>query len=142
MTETSVKLVMVGPQFAGKTSVSHYFNNLKFDSEQPPTGSPNYFSKLMKIDGQEVRLSIWDTAGQEAYRSLVPHYYKGASLAMIMFDVTSQKSFDEVDSWISDAQKNCPKGHFLLIGNKIDLPNRRVGTKMERKKHKNMEFLM
>jgi small GTP-binding protein len=128
MNGKSVKLVMVGPQSAGKTCVCNYFVDRNFTLDQQPTVASESRSKTMTVKGEEIKLRIWDTAGQEVYQSLVPMYYRGASLVIIMFAVDSQECFEKVDSWIVTAKRECPSAKFLLIGNKTDIEKRTVST--------------
>eukprot|EP01133_Synstelium_polycarpum_P012212 gene12212-14300_t len=82
----------------------------------------------MTLDnGVTVKLEIWDTAGQERYRSLTPMYYRGASAAVIVYDITKKNTFETLKRWVSELQKQASPNLILaLAGNKVDLPHREV----------------
>ena len=89
------------------------------------------------MDNKVVKLQIWDTCGQEIYRSLVTNFYRNSSLAIIVYSVVDQKSFDDIDLWLKDLKANaCPDIKIFLIGNKIDLEESRKISTEEAKKFK------
>ena len=104
------------------------------------TFSPNYkitigvdfLMKSLKINDQIVKLQVWDTAGQEKYRSMISSYYRGAHVALIVFDLTSHTSFEALPLWIENFYKNGPEQkNTILIGNKKDLVEERQVTQEE-----------
>jgi small GTP-binding protein len=90
-----------------------------------------YGYKLVNINGQKVKLQIWDTAGQEKYKSITRNYYRSASMAIIVYDITSKESFSSVEKWILDVRETlCIP--IMIIANKTDLsPDERVVTYQE-----------
>eukprot|EP00831_Metopus_contortus_P010996 TRINITY_DN14331_c0_g1_i5.p1 TRINITY_DN14331_c0_g1~~TRINITY_DN14331_c0_g1_i5.p1 ORF type:complete len:206 (-),score=56.15 TRINITY_DN14331_c0_g1_i5:95-712(-) len=80
------------------------------------------------IDGKRLKLVLWDTAGQEQYRTLTSSYYKGSNGFIFVYDVTSEESFDNLDSWLKEVQENISEGYvqLMLIANKIDKEGRKV----------------
>ena len=124
-----VKLVLLGASAAGKTSVSARFARGTFSSECKATVGAAFASATREVDGGRVKFEIWDTAGQERYASLAPLYYRGASAAMIVFDVTSRESFERARYWAEELRRHGdPECATTLVGNKTDLEERATTT--------------
>ena len=123
----AVKLVLLGDSGVGKTSiVTQYVSGTAPDNVNPTIGAA-FVTKGVNIDGQQLELLIWDTAGQEVYRGLAPMYYRSALIAIIVFDVTKAESFDSVSYWIKELKTNVEESIVILVcGNKIDLEEKRV----------------
>lgn len=113
------KIVFLGDAGVGKTSIIYRLRCNKFSALETPTIGATFVS-LNKL-AEDLEIHVWDTAGQERYRSLIPLYYKGASLAIIVYDVSDPFSLDKVKSWIAELQLFSPKTKILIVGNKIDL---------------------
>ena len=93
-------------------------------------------SKNISIKDRNIRIQIWDTAGQEAYRSITRSYYKSSTCAFIVYDITEKKTFDDVDIWLRDCRDICYKNVLIyLIGNKSDLEDKRQVTFEEGKQY-------
>jgi Ras-related protein Rab-5C len=124
--ELNYKLVVLGNTNVGKTCLVHRFANEMFlDSSQPTIGA-NFITKKLTIGGTYYRFEVWDTAGQEKYRSLTPMYYKGAAAALIIYDVSSAASLEGAREWIKELHEHAPPSVVIgLVGNKIDL-NREI----------------
>ncbi|KAI7904474.1 P-loop containing nucleoside triphosphate hydrolase protein [Cokeromyces recurvatus] len=83
-------------------------------------------TKKLTIDDCSVRLQIWDTAGQERFRAMAPMYYRGASAAILVYDITSEESFTELISWMEELEKNMTDDLVIhIVGNKTDLESQR-----------------
>ena len=83
-------------------------------------------NKLLKVKGTNTKLQIWDTAGQERYRSITSSYYKGSHGCFIVYDITNEQSFENVEKWFEQVQKEGSKDvSIILVGNKCDLENER-----------------
>ena len=118
----SLKIVLLGDSGVGKTSIVNYFVTGGNPGMTKPTVGAAFVNKPMPLDGQQFDLLIWDTSGQEIYRGLAPMYYRNASIALIVYDITKSKSFEAVDYWIGELQKNLDENVvILIIGNKVDL---------------------
>ena len=92
-------------------------------------------AKNILINDRNVRIQIWDTAGQEAYRSITRSYYKSSTCAFIVYDITEKKTFYDVTTWLQDCRDMCYKNILIyLIGNKCDLADVRQVTQEEGKK--------
>jgi small GTP-binding protein len=88
--------------------------------------------KSIEVDGKKVKLQIWDTAGQERFKNIQASYYKGANGILVVYDITNRESFEHVNSWLIEIEKNGNKNVYkFLIGNKNDLEDQRVVTKEE-----------
>ena len=124
---TAIKLVVVGDTDVGKTSLVLRYANGTFDEGSTPTIGAACVEKKVSFDGKEYFLSMWDTAGQETYRNLVPMYFRNAQLAFIVIDVTNPLSANNVDYWINSIYENCmPNTPVILVANKIDVPERKI----------------
>lgn len=104
----------------------HISRNIKTNKFNQATIGIDFLSKTMYLDDKTVRLQLWDTAGQERFRSLIPSYIRDSHVAVIVYDITSKKSFDLVDKWIEDVKAERNENVVLcLVGNKNDLVDKR-----------------
>eukprot|EP01029_Cantina_marsupialis_P028830 TRINITY_DN778057_c0_g1_i1.p1 TRINITY_DN778057_c0_g1~~TRINITY_DN778057_c0_g1_i1.p1 ORF type:complete len:210 (+),score=47.56 TRINITY_DN778057_c0_g1_i1:96-725(+) len=120
------KLVFLGDQNVGKTSIITRFMYDSFDPAYKSTIAIDFFSKTMYLDDRTVRLQLWDTAGQERFRSLIPNYIRDSSVAIIVYDITNRQSFLNTKKWIDDVRAE--RGNevvMMLVGNKTDLDDHR-----------------
>lgn len=120
------KLVFLGEQSVGKTSVITRFMYDTFDSNYQATIGIDFLSKTMYLEDRTVRLQLWDTAGQERFRSLIPSYIRDSSGAIVVYDIASRTSFLNTSKWIEDVKRE--RGSdvvIVLVGNKTDLSDRR-----------------
>ncbi|ODQ57834.1 hypothetical protein WICANDRAFT_65182 [Wickerhamomyces anomalus NRRL Y-366-8] len=125
-TLSKYKIVFLGEQGVGKTSLITRFMYDTFDDNYAATIGIDFLSKTMYLDDKTVRLQLWDTAGQERFRSLIPSYIRDSHVAVIVYDITSKKSFDLVDKWIEDVKIERNDNVVLcLVGNKNDLVDKR-----------------
>lgn len=121
-----VKVVLLGDTHVGKSSLAQRFVADVFDRTMPTTIGAAFLSKVVSLRGTAVKFQIWDTAGQEKYRSLAPMYYRGARAAIIVYDITAAGSFDMLQSWVEELRRNGPPDILIaLAGNKLDLAERR-----------------
>ena len=120
------KIILIGNSGVGKSSILHRYMKRTFDSNYKVTIGVDFFMKSLTINEQMVKIQIWDTAGQEKYKSMVSSYYRGAHVALIVFDLTSHASFEALPSWVEIFFKNGPEQkNTILIGNKKDLVEER-----------------
>ena len=122
-----IKIIVVGDSGVGKTNLINRFASDKFDTNSKSTIGVEFVYKTLKINKEIIKVEVWDTAGQERYRSITSSYYKGANGAIIVYDITDEDSFKNVESWMNEVIKKGKQNmQFLLVGNKKDLINDRV----------------
>ena len=122
MTE-SIKIVLLGETAVGKTSIIQRFITDSFNSNCISSLSAQFNSKTMEINGETLKIDIWDTAGQEKYRSLARIFYKDAKVIVFVYDITNKKTFEEIKNyWLPQTKDNCENNViYALVGNKNDL---------------------
>jgi len=125
------KLVFLGDQSVGKTSIITRFMYDNFDRHYQATIGIDFLSKTMYLEDRTVRLQLWDTAGQERFRSLIPSYIRDSSVAVVVYDVVNRASFLNTSKWVEDVRAE--RGNdvvICLVGNKTDMGNdkRQVST--------------
>ena len=120
------KIIIVGDTCVGKSNIlSRYIKNV-FREDSKSTVGVELGNKLLKVKGTNTKLQIWDTAGQERYRSITSSYYKGSHGCFIVYDITNEQSFENVEKWFEQVQKEGSKDiSIILVGNKCDLENER-----------------
>ena len=128
------KLLLLGLDNIGKTSLlSRYYDN-SFETRVIATIGLDFRLKTINIEDKKIKLQIWDTAGQDKFRSLVKNYYKGTHGFIFVYDVTDKKTFQIAINWIKEVEANTPtNAKKILVGNKCDKPDR-VVTEEEGKK--------
>lgn len=120
------KVVFLGKQSVGKTSLITRFMYDSFDNTYQATIGIDFLSKTMYLEDRTVRLQLWDTAGQERFRSLIPSYIRDSTVAVVVYDVTNVNSFQQTSKWIDDVRSE--RGNdviIMLVGNKTDLSDKR-----------------
>ena len=121
-----LKLVIVGDADVGKTCIANRYSTGQFDPNTATTIGAACIEKEVTFDGQQYLLSMWDTAGQETYRNLVPMYFRNAEIAFVVIDVTNPKTAKSVGFWMQSLNENCQqKPIILLAANKCDLESER-----------------
>lgn len=121
------KIVFLGEQNVGKTSIITRFMYDCFDSTYQATIGVDFLSKTMYLEERTVRLQIWDTAGQERFRSLIPSYIRDSSAAVVVYDIASPGSFARTSRWVEDVRgERGTDVVMLLVGNKTDLLDKRL----------------
>ncbi|XP_034539567.1 ras-related protein Rab-6A isoform X1 [Notolabrus celidotus] len=123
------KLVFLGEQSVGKTSLITRFMYDSFDNTYQATIGIDFLSKTMYLEDRtapQIRLQLWDTAGQERFRSLIPSYIRDSAAAVVVYDITNVNSFQQTTKWIDDVRTE--RGSdviIMLVGNKTDLADKR-----------------
>lgn len=137
------KLVFLGEQAVGKTSVIQRFMYDTFDNNYTATIGIDFLSKTMYLEDRTVRLQLWDTAGQERFRSLIPSYIRDSSGAIVVYDISNRTSFLNTSKWIDDVrQERGTDVVIVLVGNKADLADRRQVSKEEGEEKANENGVM
>ncbi|XP_017245691.1 LOW QUALITY PROTEIN: ras-related protein RABH1e [Daucus carota subsp. sativus] len=120
------KLVFLGDQSVGKTSIITRFMYDKFDATYQATIGIDFLSKTMYLEDRTIRLQLWDTAGQERFRSLIPSYIRDSSVAVVVYDVANRQSFLNTAKWIEEVRTERGSDVIIvLVGNKTDLVDKR-----------------
>ena len=120
------KIVLLGAASTGKTSIVNRFAHQHFSPTLESTIGAAFVSKVIKIQGKDIKLEIWDTGGCEKYKSLAPMYYQDTHAAIIVFDLTSSTSLEAAQTWIEELHKNGPSK--VVVGcaaNKVDIADQR-----------------
>ena len=120
--DRTFKIIILGDSQVGKTSILKRYTTDDFTHSTRTTIGADFDSKIINHNDKMINLNIWDTAGQEIYRAISNQYYRQASGVLIVFDVTSRISFENIKRWMQDIRKNCDDSGIikLLIGNKVD----------------------
>ena len=128
------KLIVIGDSGVGKTCLTNRASNGNFNENMAATIGFEFFPFVTKYKNKTIKLEIWDTCGQEAYRSLIKSFFNNSSLAIIVYAVDNERSFSSIDEWIRQCRGLCSPGtKFFLIGNKNDVENKVVKTEQGQK---------
>ena len=126
------KIVVLGDISVGKTSILSRFRYGVFEPEYMPTLGIDFFSQNLFYEDKTIRLILWDTAGEERFRSLIPSYLKNADCIIIVFDITNKDSFNSLNKWLTDSKNNASEGTiYIICGNKSDLKEKRTVNENE-----------
>lgn len=130
--EMMAKVILIGDSSVGKTNIMSKYLKDQFMEFSKSTIGVEFSSKTFNVQGHKIKAQIWDTAGQEKYRSMTSTYYKGSKGAFVIYDITRKETFESVDNWINDLKlKGDPNIIVFLIGNKNDLEESREVAKDE-----------
>lgn len=120
------KYIIIGDSSVGKSNLLLKYTQNTFNEEYQATIGVEFGAKNLDINKKVYRVQIWDTAGQENFRSITRAYYKNSACAMIVYDVACGETFKSIQSWVEDVRNQSPKTVMLiLVGNKIDLEEKR-----------------
>ena len=133
----SYKMIVIGDAGVGKSCLTNRASKNKYTSDYSPTVGFEFLTFTTNIDDKVIKLQIWDTCGQEVYRSLITNFYRNASLAMLVYAINSRESFLHINQWLKEVRiQSHPDVKIILIGNKKDLENERNVTFEEAEKFK------
>lgn len=145
MYDALFKVVIFGDSGSGKTTLRKRFMTNKFISDSRQTIGVDFETKLLDVDGLEVKLMIWDFAGEERFRFIFPQYIYGAMGGILMYDITNYSSFSHINEWLDIIKETNQLFPMILLGGKSDLDKYRevpFGLGMEAAKVNNMtEFV-
>ncbi|KAM8964664.1 ras-related protein Rab-2A [Sarcophilus harrisii] len=126
------KYIIIGDTGVGKSCLLLQFTDKRFQPVHDLTIGVEFGARLVSIDGKQIKLQIWDTAGQESFRSITRSYYRGAAGALLVYDITRRDTFNHLTTWLEDARQHANANMvIMLIGNKSDLDIRREVSKEE-----------
>ena len=139
--DINFKIIVIGNSGVGKSCLTLKATQDIFKEDFASTIGFQFFSFHVKINDKIFKLQIWDTCGQEIYRSLITNFYRSTALAIICYSVNDRKSFEEAEIWLKQVKMNSdPDCKVFLIANKIDLPNRVVTSEEGMKYKKDNDF--
>merc|ERR1719486_891520 len=115
------KYIIIGDTGVGKSCLLLQFTDKRFQPVHDLTIGVEFGARMISIDSKHIKLQIWDTAGQESFRSIIRSYYRGAAGALLVYDITRRDSFEHVSQWLQEARANAdPELVITLVGNKSD----------------------
>ena len=121
------KIILIGDSSVGKSCITYRATKDSFINNYTPTVGFEFFNLYLKIKEKNIKLQIWDTCGQEKFRSLISNFYRNSSLAMIVYSIIDKESYNNIDLWLNEIKtQTSPDIKIFLIGNKTDLVNSRV----------------
>ena len=136
--DLSFKIIVIGDSGVGKTCLSNKATKNTFDDSYNTTIGFKFFSFNIKMFEKVIKLQVWDTCGQELYRSLITNFYRNASLAIMVYAINNKDSFDNIDIWLKELRMHSnPDSKAFLIGNKIDLENERKVSREQGEEYSN-----
>jgi len=123
------KYIIIGDTGVGKSCLLLQFTDKRFRTDHDLTIGVEFGARLINIDGKQIKLQIWDTAGQESFRSITRSYYRGAAGALLVYDISRRDTFNHLSRWLDEVRQNA-NAHMtiMLIGNKSDLERREVSA--------------
>ncbi|XP_002157639.1 ras-related protein Rab-8A isoform X1 [Hydra vulgaris] len=120
------KLLLIGDSGVGKTCVLFRFSEDAFNSTFISTIGIDFKIRTIDLDGKKIKLQIWDTAGQERFRTITTAYYRGAMGIMLVYDITNDKSFENIKNWIRNIEEHAAADvEKMILGNKCDMNDKR-----------------
>jgi Ras-related protein Rab-2A len=124
-----LKLIVVGNSAVGKSNILRWFTDSRFQPTHDLTMGVEFGTKLISHQNTVYKIQIWDTAGQEAFKSITRSYYKGSIGCLLVYDITDRDSFNAIPGWLEEIRTACNEHMIIiLIGNKIDLESKRKIT--------------
>jgi small GTP-binding protein len=127
----TVRVVLIGDTQVGKTSLIHRFVRSSFDRQTKGTIGAVFHTYEQTWNGRQVIMQIWDTAGQEKYRSLGPIYYRNSAAGIAVFDMTSPETLPGLEKWIVEFRKYTESPLLFIVGNKTDIEGEQKVTREE-----------
>ena len=135
--DISFKIIVIGDQGVGKSCLTTQAVRNNFQEFYQATIGFEFLTFNLRINNNVIKLQIWDTCGQEVYKSLISNFYRNSSLALILYAINNRDSFLHAETWLNDLKNQSnPNVRVFLVGNKSDLENERVVTKEEAEKFK------
>ena len=125
MADNNHKIIFLGDSSVGKTSIINQYFYKSITTEYSATIGLDFLAKSVKVDNKNIRLQIWDTAGQEKFNSLIPSYIRTSTIGVICYDITNRTTFESLDRWLKMVTDLADPVLFI-VGNKTDLYERNV----------------
>ncbi|ORZ36370.1 ras family-domain-containing protein [Catenaria anguillulae PL171] len=125
-----IKLLLIGDSGVGKSCLLLRFTDDSFTPSFITTIGIDFKIRTIELDGKRIKLQIWDTAGQERFRTITTAYYRGAMGILLIYDVTDERSFNNIRNWIRNIEQHASAGvNKILVGNKCDVADKKVISK-------------
>ena len=135
--DISFKVIVIGDSGVGKSCLTTQAVRNNFEEFYTATVGFEFLTFNMRINGNVLKLQIWDTCGQEVYKSLISNFYRNSSLALILYSIDNLDSFRHAETWLNDLKQQAnPNVKIFLVGNKCDLEDKRAITKEEGERFK------
>ena len=135
--DLSFKLIFIGDSSVGKSCLTTKAVKNNFEEYYQATVGFEFLTFNMKVNDKVIKLQIWDTCGQEIYKSLISNFYRNSSLAVLVYAIDNKESFTHVENWLNDLKSQANEDvRIFLVGNKSDLEDDRKVTKEEGEKYK------
>lgn len=126
------KYIIIGDTGVGKSCLLLQFTDQRFQPVHDLTIGVEFGARMITIENKAIKLQIWDTAGQESFRSITRSYYRGAAGALLVYDITRRDTFSHLTTWLSDARDHSHSNMtIMLIGNKSDMESQRQVSREE-----------
>ena len=140
--DLSFKLIVIGDSGVGKSCLTTKAVKNSFEDYYQATVGFEFLTFNMKINDLVIKMQIWDTCGQEIYKSLISNFYRNSSLAIILYSIDNKESFEHAENWLTDLKSQAnPDVRIFIVGNKSDLEDERKVSKEEGLKFKNDQGL-
>ena len=140
--DLSFKLIFIGDSSVGKSCLTAKAVKNNFEEYYQATVGFEFLTFNMKVNDKVIKLQIWDTCGQEIYKSLISNFYRNSSLAVLVYAIDNKESFNHVENWLNDLKSQAnPDIRIFLVGNKADLEEDRKIGKEEGQKYKEDQHL-
>ena len=128
--QLTFKIIILGDSYVGKSCLALNASKDLFDPSYKTTVGFEFLDYAVKINEYNIKLQIWDTCGQETYRSLITSFYHSSSLAILVYSIDDESSFNNLEMWLNEIKtKGNPEITIILVGNKADLEDQRKVTK-------------
>ena len=136
-----LRVLTIGDKTVGKSSIIIKYIDDKFDENIKSTLGIDYKTKIIQKGDNLIKVTIYDTAGEEKYRHLIKNYYNGSNGILLIYDITNRNSFDDLNYWLEELKKNCNLNnlYIYLVGNKTDLEKKRQVSYDEAKNFADMK---
>jgi len=136
--DLSYKLIVIGDSGVGKSCLTNKATKNIFSESYNATVGFEFFTFNIKINDKILKLQIWDTCGQELYRSLITNFYRNSSLAIMVYSIDNKETFENIDIWLKELRlHSSPDVKVFLIGNKVDLESERAINRADGEKYSN-----
>ncbi|XP_053331088.1 ras-related protein Rab-13 [Spea bombifrons] len=120
------KLLLIGDSGVGKTCLIVRFSEDSFNNTYISTIGIDFKIRTTEIQGKKIKLQVWDTAGQERFKTITTAYYRGAMGIILVYDITDERSFENIQNWMKSIKENASAGvERMLLGNKCDMEHKR-----------------